>query len=90
MPSVFQQTDPKGRRRWLRVKELPFSRAVVYQLINDGLLDSCIIRPTPGSKRPIRLIDGDSLDRYLEGLVKAQRPTPASNGDDKAGGLPSV
>ena len=73
MPSVFQSKDTRGRRRWLRVRELPFGRNVAYQLINSGKLDSCLVSPSPGSKRPIRLVDGDSLDRYLEGLIEEQR-----------------
>ena len=80
MPGVFKQTDSKGRRRWLRVREMPFSRKTAYQLINSGKVDSCLVEPTPGSKRPIRLIDGDSLDRHLEGLMAGQRdskPTSA-------------
>jgi hypothetical protein len=73
MPSVFQPKDRKGRRRWLRVRELPFGRKSAYQLINSGKVDSCLVTTTPGSKRPIRLIDGDLLDRYLESLVEEQR-----------------
>jgi hypothetical protein len=77
MPGTFKQTDSKGRRRWLRVREMPFSRKMAYQLIHTGKVDSCLVELTAGSKRPIRLIDGDSLDRYLEGLIENQRrPNP--------------
>lgn len=77
MLGVFKQTDSKVRRRWLRVREMPFSRKMAYQLINTEKVDSCLVELTPGSKRPIRLIDGDSLDHYLEGLIEKQRrPNP--------------
>jgi hypothetical protein len=43
-----------------------------YQLIEAGMLVSVLLR-TPNSKKGVRLIDGDSLDRYLEILAEKQK-----------------
>jgi hypothetical protein len=69
--TLFAETNAKGRPRWLRVEQLPFSRAVAYTLINKGVVNS-VLMTWPGSKRGTRLIDADSLDRYLEGLMQEQ------------------
>jgi hypothetical protein len=50
---------------------MPFSRAVTYKLIDAGLISSVVVS-WPGSKRGRRLIDGDSLDAYLEKLTAKQ------------------
>jgi hypothetical protein len=50
---------------------MPFSRAITYKLIGAGLISSVLVS-WPGSKRGRRLIDGDSLDFYLEGLTEKQ------------------
>jgi hypothetical protein len=62
----------RGRSRWLRVNELPFSRGYTYRLIDDGLLFSVQLK-LPGSKRSVRLIDAESLDRYLLKLGREQQ-----------------
>jgi hypothetical protein len=54
------------------MNELPFSRVYGYQLIEAGMLVSVLLR-TPNSKKGVRLIDGDSLDRYLEILAEKQK-----------------
>ena len=41
--------------------------------MRDVNVDCCLVKPTPESKRPIRLANGDSLDGYLEGLIEKQR-----------------
>jgi hypothetical protein len=61
-----------SKSRWLRPKDLPFSRAHVYRLIAEGFLFSVEVR-IPGSKRCVRLIDGDSLDRFLTQLGREQQ-----------------
>jgi hypothetical protein len=60
-----------SKSRWMRVADLPFSRGHVYRLILEGLLFSVELR-LPGSKRPVRLIDGESLDQYLLKLGRDQ------------------
>jgi hypothetical protein len=80
--TVIRSKIPRGQR-WLRVRELPLNRNLVYHLINEGLVDSVIIRK-PGGKKGVRLIDGDSFDRYLESLrgekYPAWRPTGRPKG----------
>jgi hypothetical protein len=68
----WQGKFPRGKTRWLRVNELPFSRGHVYHLIAQDLLFSVEFR-LPGSRRSIRLIDAESLDAYLLKLGQQQR-----------------
>jgi hypothetical protein len=51
--------------------QLPFSRVYGYQLINAGLIESVLVK-TPGNRIGIRLVDSNSLDRFLEGLKEQQ------------------
>jgi hypothetical protein len=60
-----------GRKRWLKVEEAPFSRTVTYELLEAGLITRVVIK-SPGRTQGRRLIDGDSIDRYLESLAAAQ------------------
>jgi hypothetical protein len=60
------------RGRWLRLNQLPFSRGYAYKLLAAGLLESVLVQ-APGAKKGVRLIDGESLDAYLEGLAVEQR-----------------
>ena len=55
----------------MQVDEMPFSRAITYKLIDAGLISSVVVT-WPGSRRGRRLIDGDSLDSYLETLTAKQ------------------
>jgi hypothetical protein len=50
---------------------MPFSRAITYKLIGAELISSVVVT-WPGSGRGRRLIDGDSLDSYLESLTAKQ------------------
>jgi hypothetical protein len=68
---LFSEKSRSGRRRWLQVDEMPFSRAITYKLIDAGLISSVVVT-WPGSRRGRRLIDGDSLDSYLESLTAKQ------------------
>ena len=68
---LFSEISRSGRRRWLKVDEMPFSRAITYKLIEAGLISSVVVT-WPGSRRGRRLIDGDSLDSYLESLTAKQ------------------
>lgn len=69
---LLTETTKRGRPKWLRMGHLRFSRGYGYKLIEAGVLISVLLK-TPGSQKGIRLIDSDSLDRYLEGLVEQQR-----------------
>jgi hypothetical protein len=68
----FHKKFPRGKTRWLRVMDMPFSRSFTYDLIDQGFLFSVELQ-LPGSRRSIRLIDGESLDSYLLKLGKKQR-----------------
>src|SRR5215469_394704 len=65
-----------GKTRWLRVNDLPFSRGHVYRLISEDLLFSVELK-LPGSSRSVRLIDAESLDKYLLKLGHAQQQAAA-------------
>jgi hypothetical protein len=78
--NLLNEVSRSGRRRWLRVNELPWSRALTYSMLRAGILQS-ILLTYPGCVRGLRLIDGDSLDRYLEGLAhKGFTPSPCRRG----------
>jgi hypothetical protein len=62
----------EGKTRWLRPRDLPFSRGHTYRLIAEGFLFSVEVR-IPGSKRSCRLIDAQSLDNYLLRLGREQQ-----------------
>ena len=63
----FLDCEPlrSGRRRWLQVDEMPFSRAVTYKLIEAELISSVVVT-WPGSKRGRRLIDSVVWTRILK------------------------
>lgn len=44
--------------------QLPFSRVYGHKLINAGLIESVLLS-SPGRKKGIRLVDGNSLDRMV-------------------------
>ena len=67
---LVTEISRSGRRRWLQVKEMPFSRAITYKLISAGLISSVVVT-WPGSRRGRRLIDGDSLDS-LSGKLNSE------------------
>jgi hypothetical protein len=74
--NLLNEISTSGRRRWLRVKELPWSRALTYSMLRAGVLQS-ILLTYPGCVKGLRLIDGDSLDRYVDGLAKKEfTPSP--------------
>jgi hypothetical protein len=70
--AVLPTKFPRGKTRWIRVSECPFSRGFVYKLITDGILFSVALK-LPGSKRNIRLVDANSLDKYLLKLGREQK-----------------
>jgi hypothetical protein len=70
---------PRGVTRWLRINQLPFSRSFSYKLISDDLLFSVEFK-IPGSNRSIRLVDAESLDRYLLKLGQQQKQAKSKPG----------
>jgi hypothetical protein len=60
------------RRRWGDIGEAPWSRAYSYRLIHRGDIISVLLLE-PGCKRGRRLLDFDSVDRFLEDLAKRQQ-----------------
>ena len=84
---LFSEISRSGRRRWLQVDEMPFSRAITYKLIEAGLISSVVVT-WPGSRRGRRLIDGDSLDSYLESLTAKQALAEAKPQADASGQSP--
>ena len=68
---LLSEISRSGRRRWLRVDEMSFSRAITYKLIDAELISSVVVT-WPGSRRGRCLIDGDSPDLYLESLTAKQ------------------
>ena len=78
--NLLNEVSTSGRPRWLRVNELPWSRALTYSMLRAGVLQS-ILLTYPGCVKGLRLIDGDSLDRYLEGLANKEfTPSPCKRG----------
>ncbi len=69
--ALLAETNSRNRTRWIRLNELPFSRVYAYRLIERGDLVSILLKE-PGSKKGLRLIDSESLDRYCESLVAKQ------------------
>ena len=69
-----------GKTRWLRITDLPFSRGHVYRLLSEDLLFSVEVR-LPGSGRAVRLIDAESLDKYLLRLGRQQREAKAKKAE---------
>jgi hypothetical protein len=80
---VLRERSKTGRPRWISVEECPFSRAYVYDLINRGLIGSVAVK-LPGSQRVRRLIDADSLDRFLESLMAEQIAAKAAEKEEGA------
>ena len=56
---------------WLRFRHLPISENLARDLIDQGILVSALIQK-PGSRRGVRLIQAESLDRYLRSLAEKQ------------------
>jgi hypothetical protein len=69
---LLTEVTANNRLRWGRMGKLPFSRVHAYRLIEAGILSSVLLK-LPGSKKSIRLVDLDSLDRYLEKLAAEEK-----------------
>jgi hypothetical protein len=64
---------------WPRLDQTPFSRSFVYELIRLGIVKSVLVQ-IPGHKRGVRLVDGDSLDRFLRSETTKQQRNPKKSG----------
>jgi hypothetical protein len=62
------QIDRRLTSGWLRMSQLPIGSTLARTLIKNGDLDSVVVA-SPGSKRGVRLVSQDSLDRYLRSLL---------------------
>ena len=78
MPNKKRRKRPSGTierhpwKNWLRMREVPFSPNTTYKLIENGYLVSAVVT-LPGSKRGIRMVLAESLDRYLHSLARIQQ-----------------
>src|ERR1700719_1651816 len=78
--NLLNEVSTSGRRRCMRVNEPPWPRALTYSMLRAGSLQS-ILLTYPGCVKGLRLIDGDSFDRYLEGLANKEfTPSPCKRG----------
>jgi hypothetical protein len=53
---------------WLRMSQLPIGGTLARKLIAGGALDSIVVA-SPGSKRGVRLVSQESLDRHFRSLL---------------------
>lgn len=65
------QIDRRLASGWLRMSQLPVGATLARVLIAKGLIDSIVVA-SPGSKRGVRLVSQESLDRYFK-LLHAQQ-----------------
>jgi hypothetical protein len=78
--SFLRNADHNIDRRlssgWLRMSQLPIGTTLVRRLIEEGFLDSIVVA-SPGSKRGVRLVSQESLDRYFRSLLPKGKGAPA-------------
>lgn len=68
------QVDRRLASGWLRMSQLPVGLTLARVLIKEGYLDSIVVK-SPGSKRGVRLVSQESLDRYFRSLLpKKEEP----------------
>jgi hypothetical protein len=70
--SNLNQIDRRLASGWLRMGQLPIGATLTRTLIKDGHLDSIVVA-SPGSKRGVRLVSQESLDRYFKSLLAQQK-----------------
>jgi hypothetical protein len=61
---------------WLRMAQLPIGGTLARRLIADGLIDSIVVA-SPGSKRGVRLVSQESLDRHFRSLLPQRQEAAA-------------
>jgi hypothetical protein len=56
-------------RRWLRIPDAVsytgFSRAFLYRLLTEGMIESRSVKAKTGTKKGIRLVDRESIDKFI-------------------------
>jgi hypothetical protein len=58
------------------MSQLPIGTTLTRRLIEEGFLDSIVVA-SPGSKRGVRLVSQESLDRYFRSLLPKGKGTRA-------------
>jgi hypothetical protein len=61
---------------WLRMSQLPIGGTLARRLICEGLIDSIVVA-SPGSKRGVRLVSQESLDRHFRSLLPQRQESVA-------------
>jgi hypothetical protein len=56
---------------WIRFRQAPFSENFTRKMIDAGVFVSALVCE-PGNRRGIRLIQAESIDRYLKSLAEEQ------------------
>jgi len=59
------------------MSQLPIGNTLARTLIKDGHLDSIVVA-SPGSKRGVRLVSQESLDRYFRSLLPKDKEEVAA------------
>jgi hypothetical protein len=62
---------------WLRMSQLPIGGTLARSLIAAGFLDSIVVA-SPGSKRGVRLVSQESLDRHFRSLLPNRQEAAAA------------
>jgi hypothetical protein len=70
-PVKLNHLDRRLVSGWLRMNQLPFGATLARVLISQGHIDSVLVK-SPGSRRGVRLVSQESLDRYLKSLLQQQ------------------
>jgi hypothetical protein len=89
---VSQQAEKPGPKRratkvevqssgdWLKVREAAaearVSAPVIYRFINEGLIESFLLKARPDSQSGVRLIRRSSLKALMDGQCKEQQTRP--------------
>jgi hypothetical protein len=59
------------------MSQLPIGNTLARTLIKNGDLDSVVVS-SPGSKRGVRLVSRESLNRYFKSLLEEQKEEAAA------------
>ncbi len=75
--STNSTIDRLSASGWLRMSELPIGGTLARTLIAGGYFDSIVVA-SPGSKRGVRLVSQESLDRYFRSLLPQRQEAGAA------------
>jgi hypothetical protein len=78
LTSELQQDTHSGpvtlNPRWLRipaaVKYSGLSRSKLYELLSEGRIKSICVKSHKGAERGVRLLDRESVDSFMLGLLR--------------------